>query len=57
MTLYIYSENDFLSLKIYVFEREKEHERGGTEGEGKGEAGSLLSGEPDLGLDPRTSGS
>jgi len=32
------------------------HEQGGG-GEGEGEADSLLSGEPDVGLDPRTLGS
>jgi len=38
-------------------EREKEHEWGGAEGEGEREnpeADFLLSGEPDIGLDPRT---
>jgi len=35
--------------------RERESERESTEGEG--EAGSLLSREPDAGLDPRTLGS
>ena len=42
-------------LLTYLREREKAREGGGAEGEG--EAASLLSAEPDLGLNPRTLGS
>ena len=42
----------FLSF-IYLFEREGEHEQG-VELEAEGEADSLLSREPDVGLDLRT---
>ena len=38
---------------MYLFGREREIEqKSGAEGEGKGEEDSLLSVEPDLGLDP-----
>ena len=42
---------------IYVFDRERvsEHEQG-RQAEGGGEAGSLLSKEPDVRLNPRTPG-
>jgi len=39
-------------LRFYLFERERERARGGAEG--KGEADSALSEEPDTGLDPTT---
>ena len=45
---------------VYLFEkecvREREHKHGGG-AEGEEEAGSPLSKEPDVGLDPRTLGS
>jgi len=39
-------------LRFYLLERERERAR--TEGRAEGEAGSPLSREPDVGLDPRT---
>jgi len=53
--LFIY----FLKRFIYLFgtEREIEHKQGEQQAEGEGEAGSLLSREPYVGLDPRTLGS
>ena len=44
---------------IYLFDREKEckHKQGELQEEGEGEAGSPLSREPDMGLDPKTRGS
>jgi len=45
-----------LIFKNYLFIYLREREWENTEGEGKGEAGSLLSQEPDVGLDPRTPG-
>lgn len=49
----------FLKDLLYLFDREREHAqvRGAAEGEGEGEAGSPLSREPNVGLDPRTLGS
>ena len=44
-------------LFIYMTERERAHTQAGREANGQGEAGSLLSREPDAGLDPRTLGS
>ena len=46
-------------LRFYLFDTEKETAREGTqaEGVGEGEAGSPLSREPNVGLDPRTLGS
>ena len=46
---------------IYLFDTERDHacthKQGEQQAEGGEEAGSLLSGEPDVGLDPRTLGS
>ena len=51
----------FIYLFIYLTEREgereREHKQGKQQAEGEREAGSLLSREPDMGLDPRTLGS
>lgn len=49
----------FLSfLKIpFIHLRERVHKQEEQQAEGKGEAGSALSGEPDIGLDPRVLGS
>ena len=47
LILFIFLKKDF----IYLREREREHERRGGAG-GEGEAGGLLSREPDRGLDP-----
>ena len=45
----------FIYLRWGEREREREHISGGGRGtEGKGEAGSMLSREPNVGLDPRT---
>ena len=54
-SLFIFFKKDF----IYLFERERERESMSREGgaEREGEADSLLSREPDVGLDPRTLGS
>ena len=41
---------DFISL----FDREREHKQEEWQAEGEGEAGFLLSREPNVGLDPRT---
>jgi len=45
----------FFKIFVCLLEREKAQTGGGTEGEGGGD--SLLSGEPDMGLLPRTLGS
>ena len=47
---------NFLKDFIYLFDRERERERAqaGGAAETEGEAGSLLSREPDAGLDSRT---
>ena len=44
---------------IYLFyrERERKHKQREKQAEGKGEAGSLLNKEPNMGLNPRTLGS
>jgi len=50
----------FLKLKIlfaHLRERGRESAQAGGGAEGEGEAGILLSRDPDLGLDPRTLGS
>ena len=50
----------FLKDSIYLFAtRDTERERAGAGGEAEGEeeSDSLLSQEPDVGLDPRTAGS
>ena len=50
----------FKDLFIYLFVRERERsesEHKQTEWQAEGEAGSLPSKEPDVGLDPRTLGS
>ena len=44
-------------LRFYLFERERESRQAGEAAEGEGEAGSPLSREPDVGLDPTTLGS
>ena len=44
---------DIIFLRFYLFLRGRAQAGGGAEGE----AGSLLSREPDMGLDPRTPGS
>jgi len=56
--IYVYHSFFLEILFIYLRERETgtEHEQG-KEVEGEGEAHSLLSREPDAGLDPRTLGS
>ena len=46
-----------LKIFIYSFDRESEYKQGEKEVEGEGEAGSLLSREPDVVLDSRTLGS
>ena len=53
--LFIYFLKDF----IYLFDRERDTAREGTQAGqvGEGEAGSPLSREPDAGLDPKTPGS
>jgi len=51
-----FSLSFFLSDFIYLTQR-GERERAQAGGEAEGEAGSLLSKEPDVGLDPRTLGS
>ena len=45
---------DYLFLRLYLFDREKENKQGEQPSEGEGEVGSLQSREPDAGLDPRT---
>ena len=46
---------DWFFKRFYLFNGEKEHQWGGGGGsEAKGEADSLLSREPDMGLSPRT---
>ena len=56
--LKIYYKDTFLSFKdfIYLFERERQPVREGTQagGVGEEEAGFPLSREPDAGLNPRT---
>ena len=47
----------FLKDFIYLSERERERERAQDGGGSEGEADSLLSGKPDVGLDPVTLGS
>ena len=49
----------FLKYFIYLFDRtrESEHKQREWHAEGEGEAGSLLSREPNVGLNPRTLGS
>ena len=42
---------------IYLFDREREHKQRDQQREEEGGAGSPLSREPDVGLDPRTPGS
>ena len=49
-----FSSSLFFEDFIYVFEREREHKEGKQQAEGEGEAGSLLSTEPNGDLDPRT---
>ena len=39
---------------IYLRERKREHKQGEKQAEGEGEAGSQLSREPNMGLNPRT---
>ena len=51
----VHTYHDFFK-KIYLFERERAQMEG-RGAEGDGEAGSLLSRELNLGLDPRTPGS
>jgi len=54
------SSSFFFFLKIlFIYLTEREIARAGTQagGVGEGEAGFLLSREPDVGLDPRTLGS
>lgn len=46
-----------LFIFIYSLSREREHKQGKQQAEGEGVAGSPLSREPDLGLDPSTPGS
>ena len=47
----------FLKDFIYLFVRYREHKQAEWQAEAEREAGSLLSKEPDEGLDPRTLGS
>jgi len=48
----------FFFKRFYLLDREREHEQGGrAEAEGKGEAESPPTREPDVGLDLRTLGS
>ena len=49
----------FKDLFIYLTVRgeQREHKQGEQQAEGEREAGSQLSREPDMGLDPRTLGS
>ena len=48
----------FLNLDfIFLFDTERERAQVGGEAEREGEAGFLLSQKPDVGFDPRTSGS
>jgi len=49
----------FLKDFIYLFDREREIARAGTQagGVGEGEAGFPLSRDPNVGFDPRTPGS
>ena len=42
---------------LFIHLREREQAQAGGTAEGEGEAGSLLSGEPNAGLDPRILGS
>ena len=66
----MHTTNSFLKVKFLFFkrfylferereerEREREREQSTAGGGGEGEADSLLSREPDVGLDPRTLGS
>ena len=55
--IYLTLELFFLRFFIYLFVRESEHRQTERQAEAEGEAGSLLSKEPDVGLDPRTPGS
>ena len=48
---------DFIYLFICERESESEHRQTEWKAESEGEAGSLQSKEPDVGLDPRTLGS
>jgi len=52
--VYIFTEANFLKILFICREREEGTQAGGV---GEGEAGFPLSGEPDVGLDPRTLGS
>ena len=50
----------YLCIYVFIYERERERERESTSRRkvrGKGEAGSLLIRESDVGLNPRTRGS
>ena len=47
----------FKKYFIYLFDRESKHRQTEQQAEGEGEADSLLSREPNAGLDPRTPGS
>lgn len=47
----------YFILRFFIYLMEREHKEGERQAEGGGEACSLLSKEPDEGLDPRTQGS
>ena len=42
---------------LFIYLTKREHKQGEQQAEGEGEAGSLLTREPDVGLEPRTLGS
>ena len=47
----------FSKIYLFICRREREHKQGEQQAEAEGEAGSLWSKEPAVGLDPRTLGS